>query len=98
MSSVFQALTLDGVALPNIINPTPLNIILPMVANNPCGDVVGQLNLGLNLNTLPKGGRDNLPKFNGDRKITVDEHLNAFNVACGIIAVQHEDVAVRLFV
>lgn len=89
---------MHGVTLPNIINPTPLNTILPMVVNNPWGATVGPLNLGLNLNPLSKGARDHLPKFSGDGKITVDEHLNAFNVACGIIVVQHEYVAMRLFV
>lgn len=28
----------------------------------------------------------------------MDEYLNAFNVSCGVLVVQHEDVAVRLFV
>lgn len=77
---------------------TSLNIIFPMAVNNPWGAIVGPLNLGLNLNPLPKGTRDHLPKFSGDGKITVDKNLNAFNVACGIIVVQHEDVAIRLFV
>lgn len=54
--------------------------------------------MDLNLNALPKGARDHLPKFSGDGKITTDEHLNVFNVSCGIIVVQHEDVAIRLFV
>lgn len=69
-----------------------------MAANNPWGAIVGPLNLGLNLNPLPKAARDHLPKFSGDGTVTVDEHLNAFSVACGVIAVQHEDVAIRLFI
>lgn len=69
-----------------------------MATNNPWGAVVGPLNLCLNLNALPKGARDHLPKFSGDGKVTVNEHLNAFNVSLGVIAVQHEDVAIRLFV
>lgn len=69
-----------------------------MVANNPWGVVVGSLNLDLNLNPLLKAARDHLPKFSGDGMVTVDEHLNAFSVAYGVIAVQHEDVAVRLFI
>lgn len=48
-------------------------------------------------NPLPKGARDVLPNFNGDKKILVEEHLNSFNLATGILAVQHEDVAVRIF-
>lgn len=66
---------MHGIALPSIINPTPLN-----------------------WNALPKEARDHLPKFGGDGKTTVDEHLNAFNVAYGIIVVQHEDVTLRIFV
>lgn len=69
-----------------------------MAINNPWGAAVGPLNLGINLNALPKGARYHLPKFSGDGKTSVDEHLNAFNVAYGIIVVQHEDVAVRLFI
>lgn len=69
-----------------------------MAVNNPWGVAVGPLNLGLNLNPLPKVVRDHLPKFSGDGETTIGEHLNAFNVACGIIIVQHEHVVVRLFV
>lgn len=66
------------------------------MANNPWGVAVGPLNLAAN-NNLPKGARDVLPDFSGDGKISFDEHLNAFNVACGILVVQHEGVAMRLF-
>lgn len=97
-TSIFQALTLHGVTFPFVINPTSLNIVLPMAGNNPWGPAVGPLALGANLHSLPKGSREHLPKFNGDGRVTVDEHLNAFNVACGVLAVQHEDVAIRLFV
>lgn len=84
---------MHGIDLPNIINPSPPNIIIPMIVNNPWRAAIH-----LNLNPLPKGARDHLPNFSGDGKTTVDEHLNAFNVAYGIIFVQHEDVVVRLFV
>lgn len=50
------------------------------------------------MNPLPKGSREHLPNFNGDGKFTIDENFNAFNVASGVLAVQHEDVAVRLFI
>lgn len=69
-----------------------------METKNPWGIVVRPLNLGLNLHPLPKGSRDRLPEFSRDGMITIDEHPNAFNVACGIIAVQHEDIIVKLFV
>lgn len=69
-----------------------------MVENNPWGAAIGPLNLGLNLNPLPKCARDHLPKFSGDGTVTVDEHLNAFSVPCGVIMVQHKDVAIKLFV
>ncbi|GLJ13011.1 hypothetical protein SUGI_0203330 [Cryptomeria japonica] len=62
----------------------------------PWGAIVGPLALGAH-NPLPKGAKDVLPMFNGDGKISVEEHLNSFNVATGILAVQHEDVVVRLF-
>lgn len=62
----------------------------------PWGAAVGPLALGAH-NPLPKGARDVLPKFNGDGKVLVEEDLNSFNVATGILVVQHEDVAVRIF-
>ncbi|XP_059078063.1 uncharacterized protein LOC131876637 [Cryptomeria japonica] len=49
-------------------------------------------------NPLPKGAKDVLPKYKGDGKVSVEEHLSSFNVAIGILAVQYEDVAIRLFV
>lgn len=69
-----------------------------MAVNNPQGIFVGPLTLGANLNPLPKGARDHLAKFSGDGKVSIDEHLNAFNVSCGVLAIQHEDVVVRFFV
>lgn len=97
-TSICHALTLHGVTLPSVINPTPLNIVLPMTGINLWGPAVGPLVLGANLHSLPKGSREHLPRFNGDGRVTVDEYLNAFNIARGVLAVQHEDVAIRLFV
>lgn len=85
ISFVCHALTLHVIVLPTIINPTPLNIVLPMAANNPWGPSVGPLALGENLNPLPKGSRDHLPKFSGDGKVMIDDHLNAFNVDCDVL-------------
>ena len=53
--------------------------------------------LGGNLHPLPKGAREVLPKFYGDGKKSIDEHLNAFNTTCAVLAIAHEDVVVRLF-
>lgn len=67
------------------------------MANNPWGAAIGPLALGA-IHNLPKGAKEHLPKFSGDGKVTTTEYLNAFKVACGVLAVQHEDVAMRLFV
>ncbi|XP_059068727.1 uncharacterized protein LOC131859180 [Cryptomeria japonica] len=61
------------------------------------GAAVGPLALTAH-NPLPKGAKDVLPKHKGDGKLSVEEHLNSFNVATGILAIQYEDVAIRLFV
>lgn len=79
------------------IQAPPLVTIYPVfIMAQPWGAAVGPLALEAH-NPLPKGAKDVLPRFNGDGKISVEEHLNSFNVATGILAVQHEDVAVRLF-
>jgi len=64
----------------------------------PWGAAIGPLNLGANLNPLPKNARENLPRFNGDGKTSPEEHLCAFAAACSVLGVQHQDVAIRLFV
>ena len=56
------------------------------------------LALGPNLYSLPKGARDMLPKFSGDGKKSIDEHLNAFNTKHRVLAVSTKNVTVRLFV
>ena len=66
-----------------------------MVAN-PWGTEVLSLALGPNLDPLLKGTKDILPKFNGDRKKSTDEHLNDFNTSCGIHSVPIENLAIRL--
>ena len=68
------------------------------MAANPWDAQVGPLALGGNLHPLPKGAREVLPKFYGDGKKSTNEHLNAFNTACAVLVVAHEDVAIRLFV
>lgn len=47
---------------------------------------------------LPAGSRKNFPKFSGDGKVTIDEHIKAFFVAMHILGVGHEDFSIRLFV
>ena len=93
-----QALILLGTLIPSHLNIQPLSSIFPRMATNPWGTQVGPLALGANLNPLPKGAREVLPKFYGDGKKSTDEHLNAFNTTCVVFDVVHEDVAMRLFV
>ena len=47
---------------------------------------------------LPTGSRKNFPKFSGNGIVTTNEHIKAFFAATHILGVEHEDVAVRLFV
>lgn len=69
-----------------------------MATNQPWRQNIGPLNLGVNLAALPKGATEILPKFNGDGKISTDDHLSAFHFACAIISVPTQEVVVRLFV
>ena len=47
---------------------------------------------------LPSSSRKNIPKFLGDGKVTTDEHIRKFFIAINVLGVNHEDVAVWLFV
>ena len=67
------------------------------MATNSWGAQVGPLALGANLDPLPKGSRELLLKFSGDGKKSTNEHLNAFNIACIVLAIGIENVVVRLF-
>lgn len=69
-----------------------------MVVNQPWGQNIGPLNLGLNPVALPKGATEILPKFNGDGKVLTDDHLSSFQIACVVISVPTQVIAVRLFV
>lgn len=63
----------------------------------PWGNTIKPLQLGAN-NNLPQDSWKNFPKFNGDGKVSADEHITTFFAACNIVNPQHEDVAVRMFV
>lgn len=64
----------------------------------PWGAAIGPSALGNQLHDMPVGSRKLLPKFSGDGKVTTDQHISAFFTASGVLAIQHEDVYVRLFV
>ena len=82
-----QALVLPRTLIPTYFNTQPLNLILPHIIVNPWSAQVGHLNLGANLDPLPKEARDVLPKVNSDGKKSIDEHWNALNNACGVLVV-----------
>lgn len=63
----------------------------------PWGASIGPLALGNQLHDLPTGSRKHLPKFSGDGKVSVEDHIGTFFTACAILGVQYEDVFVRLF-
>ena len=63
----------------------------------PWAAATGRLNF-VAYHPLPSSSRKNIPKFTGDGKVTVDEHIRAFFTAINILGVSHEDVVVRLFV
>lgn len=69
-----------------------------MAANNAWGAEVGPLDLGPNLDPLPKGGRDIISKFSGDGKKSIDEHLNYFYTVCGVLDIPTKNVAIKLCV
>lgn len=60
-------------------------------------NVIGPLWLATN-NDLPRASRKNFPKFNGDGKVSFDEHITTFFVEYNIVFPQHKDVAVRIIV
>ena len=93
-----QALVLLGTLIPSYLNVEPLNFIPQQMDANPWGAQVGPLALGANLDALPKGAREVLPKFSGDGKRSTDEHLNAFNTTCAVLGIATKNVALRLFV
>lgn len=53
---------------------------------------------GAQLHDLPRGLGKVIPKFIGYGKVSPDEHMRAFFVSSSILAIQHEDVSMRLFV
>lgn len=66
----------------------------------PWGVAIGPITfmVGDQIHDFPKGSGKIIPKFNGDGKISPEEHLKAFFVACSILVVQHKDIVMRLFV
>lgn len=66
-------------------------------AQGPWGQNFGPLNFPIPLHPLPQGSRKNIPKFYGDKQHP-NEHIVAFYITCSVLAIEHEDVLVRLFV
>ncbi|KAH9316903.1 hypothetical protein KI387_018672, partial [Taxus chinensis] len=62
------------------------------------GVAFGPLNLTPPMHDLPKGRRIFFLKFFGDGKQNPGDHLTAFFISCGVLAIEHEDVSVRLFI
>lgn len=90
-----------------LVNPQVLRFFIPpflpvplvaMAALGPWGQNFGPLNLTSPLHPLPRGSRKNILKFFGDGKQHLDEHIVAFHIACRIIGVEYEDIAISLFV
>lgn len=73
------------------------HIIVPIAIEVPWGNAIGPLTLVAN-NDFPRESREKIPRFNGDGTISVEQHLNAFHKACGVVNPQHEDVAIGMFV
>lgn len=48
--------------------------------------------------SLPKGSRECLPNFVGDKKYDPHDHIREVTVAYGILGVQEENAFARLFV
>lgn len=85
--------------VPAYILIQPLQVVPPnTAANQPWGQNIGPLNLGVNPAALPKGATEVLPKFSGDGKVSTDDHLSTFHSACVVISVPTQEVVVRLFV
>ena len=93
-----QDLILQVILINSYFNAQPLNFIPPKMATNPWGAQVGPLALGANLDPLPKGAREVLPKSSRDGKKFTNEHLNALNTTCVVLAITTDNVAMRLFV
>ena len=88
-SHLVQSLLPLNTPIPTIINLQPLQVIPPlnMAANQPWGQNIEPLNLGVNPTPLPKGATEVLPKLGGDGKISTEENLSAFHSTCVVISV-----------
>ena len=95
-----QSLLPLNTLIPTIINIQPLQVVPPpnMAINQPWGQNIGPLNLGVNPTPLPKGATKVLPKFSVDGKVSTDDHLSAFHSTCIVISVPTQEIVVRLFV
>lgn len=74
-------------------NPPVINM-----AAGPWGTAFGPLNLAAALHGLLQSSRKNFPKFYGDGKQHLDEHIKAFYIAIGVFGVEHEDISIRLYI
>ena len=55
------------------------------------------LNLDTPLHALPQNAEKDLPKFDPEKGISVDDHLQSFYLDLEILVVEHEDVVCQLF-
>ena len=63
----------------------------------PWGVAIGPLALGNQLHDMLASSQKILPKFSGNRKVTTNQHINAFFIESEVLAIQHEDVSIHLF-
>lgn len=62
----------------------------------PWGNTTDPLHLATN-NDLPRASRKFFQEFNGDGKVSTNEHIVAFFSTRSVIFLEHEDDVVRMF-
>lgn len=67
------------------------------IITHPWGGCTGPFTLS-QYSSFPKGPRESIPKFNGEKTHDPNDHIRAVTITHGVVCVKEEDVFVRLFV
>ena len=75
----------------------PPNANQPVNPNPPSWRSRTPLNLDPPFHSLPQNPKKELPKFNPEKGILEEDHLQSFYLALELLVVEHEDVVCRIF-
>ena len=80
-----------------MVENAPPNANQPVNPPPPPWRAITPLNVAAPLHALPQNVDNSLPKFDLEKGIYIDDHLQSFYLALELLAVEHEDVVCRLF-